>query len=215
MYARTLLKMKSNKNLYPKLCSYKNLVRSFEKAKKGKSFMPYVVEFKNNLTSNLLKLKKELENFTYKPAPLTKVIIRDPKTRVIHISAFRDRVIHHALVNIIEPIFEKIFIYDSYASRKNKGPLKAVQRFDYFKRKVSKNGKPLKNSIDNNQIIGYCLKADIKHYFEEVDHNVLFKIIKMKIQDEKVIRLIEKILKNRSLEGWGGALIILKVKECL
>src|SRR3989344_8527564 len=94
MYARTLLKMKSNKNLYPKLCSYKNLVRSFEKAKKGKSFMPYVVEFKNNLTSNLLKLKKELENFTYKPAPLTKVIIRDPKTRVIRKSNFRVRIVH-------------------------------------------------------------------------------------------------------------------------
>lgn len=66
--------------------------------------------------------------------------MRDPKTRTIHASKFRDRVIHHALVNVLEPIFEKIFIYDSYASRKNKGAHVAIKRFDEFKRKVSQNG---------------------------------------------------------------------------
>src|SRR3989344_5375651 len=207
--------MKTYKNIYHSLCSLENLEWAFEKAKRKKLNKSYVVDFEKNLNKELNLIRQELEALTYHPQPHKRFIIRDPKTRTIHASTFRDRVVYHALVNIIEPIFEKIFIYDSYASRKKKGTLKAVQRFNQFKRKVSKNGRPLKNYIDNNQVIGYCLKADIKHYFDEVYHNVLLKIIKMKIRDEKVIHLIEKILKNRSLEGWGGALIILKVKECL
>ena len=67
---------------------------------------------------------------------LKKFIIRDPKTRVIRKSIFRDRIIHHAIVNILEPIYEKIFIEDNYANRKKKGSLAAINKFDYFKRKV-------------------------------------------------------------------------------
>jgi len=76
---------------------------------------------------------------SYKPKPLVHFIICDPKTRKISKSDFRDRVIHHALCNIIEPIFEKSFIFDSFANRIGKGTLKAVERFDFFKRKASKN----------------------------------------------------------------------------
>ena len=87
-------------------------------------------------------------------------ILRDPKTRKINKSAFRDRIIHHALCNIIEPLFEKSFIFDSYANRKGKGTFKAIKRFQDFQRKITKNKtKP-----------GYVLKADIKKYFETVNH---------------------------------------------
>ncbi|MEK6936948.1 MAG: hypothetical protein AABW58_02655 [Nanoarchaeota archaeon] len=133
--------MKTFSNLYQKLYSLENLNRAFEKASKNKKHKKYVVEFESNLEKELFILKEELENLSYKPKPLRKFIVRDPKTRKIHISAFRDRVIHHALINIIEPIFEKIFIYDSYASRINKGTLNAVKRFDAFVKKISRNGK--------------------------------------------------------------------------
>lgn len=113
-------------------------------------------------------------------------ILRDPKTRKISKSAFRDRVVHHALCNIIVSIFEPTFIYDSHANKINHGTLKAIQRFDLFKRKVSKN----------NTRICYVLKADIKHYFQEVNYEILLKIIKRKIRDKKVIWLIKKILEN-------------------
>ncbi len=113
-------------------------------------------------------------------------IIHDPKTRKISKSDFRDRVVHHALCNIIEPIFEKSFIYDSYANRLNKGALKALNRFDYFKKKVGKN----------NTRRCFILKADIKKYFENIDHNVLVNILKKKIIDNKVLWLIKKILDN-------------------
>jgi len=82
----------------------------------------------------------------------------------------------------------KIFIYDSYANRIGKGTLKAIQRFDYFKRKISKN----------NTKSCYILKADIKHYFENVNHNILINILKSKIVDKRIIALIKTILVNYS-----------------
>lgn len=94
---------------------------------------------------------------------------------------------HHALCNIIEPIFERSFIHDSYANRKGKGTLNAVKRFDSFKKKASKN----------NTLPCHVLKVDIKKYFETVNHNILLSIIKKKIKDKKVIWLVKKIINNR------------------
>lgn len=159
----------------------------------------YVIEFENNLQENLLLLRSELLLHSYNPKPLKTFIVRDPKTRKISKSHFRDRVIHHALCNIIEPIFEKSFIYDSYANIKGKGTLKALQRFDYLKRKASRN----------NTVKCYVLKADIKHYFDTIDHETLLNIIKRKIKDERVIWLIKTILKNHKIGG--GAML---VREC-
>ena len=124
-----------------------------------------MIKFEKNQERELRKLQLELRFFAYKPRPLKRFVVRDPKTRKIHSSTFRDRVIYHALVNILDPIFEPAFICDSYASRKEKGTLKAVQRFDEFKRKTSKNGKLIENPKNNNLVNGYVLKADIKHYF--------------------------------------------------
>ena len=146
-----------------------------------------------NLKKNLSILRTELLLHSYKPKSLETFIIRDPKTRKISKSDFRDRIVHHALCNIIEPIFEKIFIYDSYANRKSKGTLKAISRFDFFKRKVSKN----------NARNCFILKADIKHYFDEVSYEILLSIIKRKIKDEKVIWLIKQILSNFNSESKG------------
>jgi len=188
--------MQTYNNLYNKLCSYNNLLLAFKKAKKGKTKKDYVIKFEENLENNLKILEFELVNKIYKPRKLKLFIVRDPKTRKICKSSFRDRIVHHAIVNILEPIYEKIFIYDSYASRKNKGQHKALERFDYFKRKVSKNGKKLNGIKDKNYVCGYCLKADIKKYFDNVDHNVLINIIKEKIKDDNFIWLIQKILSN-------------------
>ena len=162
--------------------------------------MPYIIKFEKRLDKELKKLQDELKKFSYNPKPLKKFIIRDPKTRTIHSSAFRDRVVHHALVNVLEPIFDPAFIHDSYASRKNKGTLKAVQRFDYFKRKISVNGELIENAKNNNLVKGYCLKADIKHYFQTVDHEILLNLIKRKINDSRMIWLIKKILGNYERE---------------
>ncbi len=178
--------MKPYRNLWQELCSNENLQLAFRKARKHKTLKPYVIEFEKTLEENIALLRTELLLHSYRPKPLETFILRDPKTRKISKSDFRDRVVHHAICNIIEPIFEKTFIHDSYANRIGKGTLKAIERFDHFQRKISKN----------NTTKCFALKADIKHYFERVDHNILIKIIEKRIKDKKVIWLIKQILKN-------------------
>ncbi|MBU2638071.1 MAG: reverse transcriptase/maturase family protein [Nanoarchaeota archaeon] len=193
--------MKTYKHLFEQLCSIENLELAFRKARKHKTLKLYVVQFEKNLTENLQFLHHELISDTYTPLPLNEFILRDPKTRKISVSDFRDRVVHHAVCNIIEPIFENYFIYDSYANRKGKGNLKAIQRFDYFKRKVSCNGRKIRNSQDDNYVKGYALKADIKRYFDNVSHETLMNIISRKIADKAVLKLIWKILRNHNIKS--------------
>jgi len=180
--------MKTYNKLYRKICSYDNLYSAYRKARKGKTKKLYVKEFENNLDKNLIDLQFELMTFIYSPRPLDNFILKDPKTRKISRSDFRDRVIHHAIINIIRAIFEKRFIYDSCANQKRKGNLFSIKRFETFRRKITKNFSSR----------AFCLKADIKHYFQEVHHDILLKIIKNKIKDKKVIWLIRKILKKNA-----------------
>ncbi|MEK6906931.1 MAG: reverse transcriptase domain-containing protein [Nanoarchaeota archaeon] len=171
--------MQTYNNIYYKIYSLENLKLAYKKARKGKSKKDYVIEFENNLENNLINLQEELLNQTYYPKALKTFIIRDPKLRKISKSEFKDRIVHHVLINVIEPIFDKIFIYDSYANRKDKGNSNALLRLKYFVRKISKN---------NHKKV-YFLKADIKHYFETINHEILINIIKKKIIDEKVLLL--------------------------
>lgn len=168
------------------LCSPENLFLAYQKARKGKTTKEYVIEFEENLLENLAQLRNELLFHSYRPKPLKTFIIRDPKVRKISKSHFRDRIIHHAVCNIIEPYFERHFIYDSYANRKRKGTLKAIKRFNDFSRKVSRN----------HTQRAYALKADIKQYFETVDHKTLKTIIQTEIKDKRVLWLISVILSN-------------------
>ena len=188
--------MKTYNKLYEKLYSKENLMSAFKKAKKGKSSKNYVINFELNLDKNINILKEQLKNKTYYPSRLKKFVIRDPKTRTIHSSIFRDRIVHHAIINIIQPIYEKIFIYDSFANRKNKGTHIAIKRFEYFVNKVSSNGGKINNPHTNNSIRGYVLKADIKHYFNAVDHNILITILRKKVKDEDFIELLKGVLYN-------------------
>ncbi len=187
--------MKTCKNIYYKIYRWENIVLAFTKARKGKTKKKCVREFEKNLVKNLQQLQFELMTKTYTPKPLKTFVLRDPKTRKISKSCFRDRVVHHALCNVIEPVFQKSFIHDSCANQKGKGNLFAISRFDKFLQKVTRNGKN-KGWFNGNQVKGYCLKADVKHYFEEVNHEILINIIKRKIKDEYAIELIIKILQN-------------------
>ncbi|HLC85549.1 MAG TPA: hypothetical protein VJH22_07195 [Candidatus Nanoarchaeia archaeon] len=133
--------MKTYRDLWEGLISWNNLALAYEQAKKHKSLNPKVMEFSKNWRLNLCILFRELRTKRYRPQPLKTFVLRDPKTRVICVSDFRDRVVHHALINILQPIFEPRFIHDSYASRRGKGVLSAIERFDQFKRSVSQNGR--------------------------------------------------------------------------
>ncbi|MFH1503416.1 MAG: reverse transcriptase domain-containing protein [Candidatus Diapherotrites archaeon] len=179
--------MKTYNSIYNEIISLRNLIFAWRKARKGKAKRDYVIKFEENIAYNLKVLYDELNNQTYNLQPLKTFILRDPKTRKISKSAFRDRIVHHALVGIIEPLFDKTFIYDSCANRKGKGNLFAVQRFDCLLRKISRN----------NSMNCFVLKADVKHYFQEINHSILLEIIKKKIKCEKTIWLIKEIMKNK------------------
>lgn len=194
--------MKTYKNLYSKIISFENLIFALKNARKHKTKKDYIIKFEKNFFQNLMGLCRELKFQTYNPKPLETFVLRDPKTRRISKSDFRDRVVHHALYNFLEPIFDRIFIYDSYANRKGKGNLRAIKRLCDFMKKVSRNGK-INGWFSKNQVKGYCLKADIKHYFQEVNHKILLGIISKKIKDEKVMWLVNKIIKNYISEKQG------------
>lgn len=190
-------KMKSHKNLYRRICSFENLCLAFEKARKRKRKKKEVSNFEYNMERELLRIIEELETLSYQPSSPKRFFLHEPKKRDIWVVDFRDRVVHHALYNIIEPIFDRSFINDSYACRKYKGTHKAIRRFDAFKRKVTKN----------NTQKAYVLKADVKKYFDNISHKILLEIIRKKVKDEKTMQLIERIVENHEgkgeLEGKG------------
>ena len=186
--------MESYNNLFEYLSSMGNLMIAWRKAREGKTLNDNIINFEDKLLENLIALHYELRNKTYKPKPLVNFILRDPKTRKISKSDFRDRVIHHSLINVIGEIFEKGFIYDSCANQLNKGTLFALKRFDYYKRKVTQN----------YSRGAFCLKSDVKHYFQEIDHEIMLSIIKRKIADKEGLWLIRQILNNTASIGGGG-----------
>ncbi len=184
----------NTRNLYKEVYSIRNLKNAWKKARKGKTQKLDVIEFEKDLVANLSKLHEELKSKTYKPKPLATFILRDPKTRVISKSDFRDRVIHHALIRVVGNIFEKQFIYDSCANQIGKGNLFALERFDKYARKATQN----------YTRATFCLKADIKHYFDEINHETLMNIISRNIEDANVLWLIRQILSNNACGSGGG-----------
>jgi RNA-directed DNA polymerase len=204
--------METYTNIYPELCSYENLKLAFRKCRKGKTLKDYVIDFEADLDNNLETLKYELETFIYLPSPMKIFIIRDPKTRKIGASNFRDRVVYHAICNIIVPIFEKQFIYDSFANQINKGTHKAIKRVEFFMRKIRKPksvvagevGISKKHTKEQNSAV-FAFKADVRHYFDTVDHEILLKILERRIKDPEVMWLIRLILVNHksNVKGKG------------
>lgn len=169
--------MKRYGYLFDEICSFPNLLKAANKSQKGKRFKNSVLRFNFVKEKELLKIQEELENKKYKVGRYKEFYIFDPKRRFISALPYRDRVIQHALCNVIEPIFDKSFIHNSYACRKNKGTLRAVNCFTKYCRK--------------NQ---YVLKCDIKKYFASIDHQVLYGKILQKIKDKKVLWLIRTII---------------------
>lgn len=169
--------MKTHNNLFENFCSFSNLLKAYNKAKKGcrKNFEN--THFFFNLENELLQLSQQLKTGNYQPQTYRYFQITEPKERTISIAAFKDRVVHHALINILEPIYEKIFIYHSYATRKNKGTHKAIIQAQKFMKH--------QNSY---------FKSDIQKYFDSINHKILLDIIKRKISDNKLISVIEKIV---------------------
>lgn len=173
-------------NLFDHFCSFENLLLAYRKAKKGSRKNGELGSFSFHLENELLALQSELKDLTYQPRPYRYFHVKDPKQRLISVASFRDRVVHHALVNLLEPIYEKIFIYDSYATRKGKGTHKAISRAQTFLRKNK-----------------WFFKADVEKFFDSIDQKILLSILERKIKDKKLLLIAEKIIRNGGKDGRG------------
>jgi len=127
--------MKSYRHLYEQVYDWDNLYLAYRKARKGKRGRPPAATFEFDLEANLVTLQQELREKRYEPGAYSSFYIHEPKRRLISAAPFRDRVIHHALCNVIEPIFERSFIFDSYANRAGKGTHAALDRAQQFARR--------------------------------------------------------------------------------
>lgn len=180
--------MKTYQNVFENIISMENLFSAWEEFKKGKQKKKDVMEFEFNLEDSIFNLRRELEDKTYKHGGYHGFYITDPKVRHIHKATVKDRILHHAIYSILNPIFEPTFIYDSYSCRKNKGTHKGIYRLEKFLRKVSKN----------NSKTCFVLKCDIKKFFESVNHDILISIIEKRVKDADVLWLIKEIIESFS-----------------
>ncbi|MBI5047640.1 MAG: hypothetical protein HZB54_01630, partial [Deltaproteobacteria bacterium] len=130
------------------------------------------MRFEINAEENLFKLSEELENKTYKPVRSVCFIVERPKMREIIAADFRDRVVHHVLIERLEAIYEPIFIYDSYACRKDKGLHRAVETVREFIRRGSENGRKKL----------YFIHMDIRNFFMTIDRKILFQMLDKKLR---------------------------------
>jgi len=169
--------MKSFNHLFPQIISFENLLIACQKASKGKRERNYVLEFTDKLEENLFELQDELRQFKYTPGKYTTSWIYFPKPRLISAAPFRDRVVHHALINILGPLLEKSFIFDSYANRTGKGTHRAIRRYQSFLRSYP-----------------FVLKCDIKKFFPSIDHAILKNLFHRKLKDKPTLWLIDTII---------------------
>lgn len=159
------------------LCSWSNLFGAWHRAARGKRGQPNVAAFEHRLEENLLELQQELLTSTYRPGPYQSFHIHEPKRRLISAAPFRDRVVHHALCQVIEPAFERSFIADSYANRVGRGTHRALNRLQGFARRFP-----------------FALQCDLRQFFPSLDHEILFEILARKVTDPGVLALIRLIL---------------------
>lgn len=169
---------------YQDLISIKNLFQAWNEFKKGKRSKSDVRIFESELEDNIFLLQRSLMNESYEHGSYQSFYVFDPKFRHIHKSLVRDRIIHHLLYKYLYSIWDKTFIFDSYSCRLGKGTHRAVKRLADLIRKVS----------NNNTLVCYSLKCDINKFFDSVDHKILFRILKTKVKDKKILTLFYKII---------------------
>lgn len=119
--------------LFDKFCSFENLYLAYRKARKGKRGKSSVAGFEYNQEKELIQLRDELTAGEWQPGKYASFYIHEPKKRLISAAPFRDRVVHHALCNILEPDWERRFIYDTYANREGKGTHRAILRASWVR----------------------------------------------------------------------------------
>lgn len=170
------------------IASLENLLLAWEEFLAGKKSKPDVQDFKMRLMQEIISLRNDIVNSTYQHGGYKAFNISDPKPRNIHKAIVRDRLLHHAIYRVLYPFFDTTFIADSYSCRIGKGTHKALDRFDSFCNKVSRN----------NTHTVWVLKCDIRKFFASIDHIVLFQILSKYITDLEVLDVLREIIESFS-----------------
>ncbi|MDR1371925.1 MAG: RNA-directed DNA polymerase [Dysgonamonadaceae bacterium] len=174
--------MKRIGNLYDRICSLENLQLADEKARKGKLRSHGVVKHDKNREANLIHLHESLLNGTFRTSKYDIFTIYEPKEREIYrLPYYPDRIVHHAIMNIMEPIWVSIFTADTYSCIKERGIHAAA----------IKVRKALRQNPEDTT---YCLKIDIRKFYPSIDHDILKDIILRKLKDKRLLALLDEII---------------------
>ena len=164
-------------DLFSAIASFAALEAAAQRAARGKRRKPGVAAFLARLEHEVLCLERALCAGAWRPGRYVEIAILDPKPRTVSAAPFRDRVVHHALCAVIEPLFERGFIHDSYANRRGKGTHRAVARYERFRNRYAA-----------------VLRCDVYRYFPAVDHAILKADIRRRVGCERTLWLIDAII---------------------
>ena len=166
-----------HRDLFDGIASFTALRAAALRAARGKRTKPGAAAFLANLEKEVLRLERELRSGCYQPGRYKTIEVRDPKHRVVSAAPFRDRVVHHAFCTVCEPIFERGFIYDSYANQRGKGTHRAVARYEAFR--------------DRFRAV---LRCDVYRYFPAIDHQILKADLRRRIACPRTLALADRIV---------------------
>lgn len=171
--------MKRIGHLFEQVADFQALIAAARRAARGKGASLSAAAFIFNMEGEILRLQREILDGSYKPLPYRTFYISEPKPRTISAADFRDRVAHHALCAVLEPLFERAAIFDSYACRPGKGSHRAVRKAQCFSRRFSR-----------------FLKLDIRKFFETLDHKVLKADLRHLVKDQRLLELADRIIEH-------------------
>lgn len=175
--------MKRYNNLFDKIVSLDNLYEADKRARRQKSHRPEVMLFDKNKDKLLLDLQRKLINGEYETSEYYVFKIYEPKEReIFKLPYYPDRIVHHAIMNIMEPIWVSAFVKGTYSCIRKRGIHKALKDVKFA----------LKDEINTQ----YCLKLDIRKFYSSIDHDILKTIIRKKIKDKRLLSLLDEIIES-------------------
>lgn len=175
--------MKRYNNLFDKIVSLDNLYEADKRARRQKSHRPEVMLFDKNKDNLLLDLQRKLINGEYETSEYYVFKIYEPKEReIFKLPYYPDRIVHHAIMNIMEPIWVSAFVKGTYSCIRKRGIHKALKDVKFA----------LKDEINTQ----YCLKLDIRKFYPSIDHDILKTIIRKKIKDKRLLSLLDEIIES-------------------
>ncbi len=173
-------------NVWPEIITFENIYQAYKEARKSHRDKPEVVRFTRNLIDNIYKIQTALRDQTWKPCKPWKFVIYEPKKRTIQATTFYDRVVHHAVMDIIDPYFQKKFIHHTYACLPGKGFHHAALQVQQYMKGYQ-----------------YALKCDISSFFPTINHSAAMREIRRTIRDKQVLWFMDMVIQSHGNVGMG------------